>query len=289
MRVVSIFLTGAALIGAAAYLLSVAKPVRFDVPAKSGADLANGAYMMAAAGCASCHAQNQGAPGDPGGGVLIASPFGAIIAPNISSNPEYGIGAWSDDDFLNAIKRGVSPTGDHYYPAFPYTHYAGLTDNDVLDIKAYILSLPPSKFQPPKTRLPFPFNLRLGIGLWKRLNAVLTTPPSQSHVRDRGRYLVEHAAHCGACHTPRNAALVLDQRRAFEGATGFDGLTAPPLTPERLQAAGRDAFTNGVLAYGLRLDGAPLEARTMIDVVDKTRQLTIEDRNAIYEYLISIE
>lgn len=289
MRVVSVFLTGVALIGAAVYLLSVAKPVRFDIPEIGGADLANGAYMMAAAGCASCHAQNQGNPNNLGGGVLIASPFGAIVTPNISSNLEYGIGAWSDNDFLNAVKRGVSPTGNHYYPAFPYTHYAGMTDNDVLDIKAYILSLPPSESQPPETRLRFPFNLRVGIGLWKHLNALLTANPDLSHERDRGRYLVEHVAHCSACHTPRNVAFVLDQRRAFKGATGFDGFVAPPLTPERLQAAGRDAFTNGVLAYSLRLDGAPLEARTMIDVVDKTRQLTTEDRNAIYDYLISIE
>ncbi len=289
MRVVSVFLTGVALLGAAVYLLSVAKPVRFDIPERGGADLANGAYMMAAAGCASCHAQNQGAPGDLSGGVLIASPFGAIITPNISPNPEYGIGAWSGNDFLNAVKRGVSPTGDHYYPAFPYTHYAGLTDRDVLDIKAYIFSFSPSKSQPPETHLPFPFNLRLGIGFWKRLNTVLTLPPNENHGHDRGRYLVEHAAHCGACHTPRNVALSLDQRRAFEGSTGFDGFVAPPLTPERLQTAGKDAFIYGVLTYGLRLDGAPLEAPTMIDVVDKTRQLTIEDRNAIYEYLTSIE
>lgn len=277
------------LIGVAIYLLSIAQPVRFETSARGEANLANGAYMMAAAGCASCHTQNQGNPNNLGGGVLITSPFGAIVTPNISSNPKYGVGAWSDNDFLNAVKRGVSPTGDHYYPAFPYTHYAGLTDRDVLDIKAYILSLPPSKSQPPDTNLPFPFNLRVGIGLWKHLNALLLTPTHERHGGDRGRYLVEHAAHCGACHTPRNAALTLDQRRAFQGAIGFDGFAAPPLTPERLQAAGRDAFTNGVLAYGLRLDGAPLKARTMVDVVDKTHQLTIEDRNAIYDYLISIE
>lgn len=286
MRILSVLATVAAIAGVGAFYLSGAASVQFETPAGYTPDVENGAYMIAAAGCVSCHAKSFSEPPELGGGVEVASPFGPIVTPNISADPEFGVGAWSDSDFLNAVKRGVSPEGEHYYPAFPYTHYEGLTDSDVLDIKAYLLTLPSVQVQPAKTNLSFPFNIRRGLGLWKRADTLAAQQqPLQSF--GRGRYLVEHAAHCGACHTPRNAIYALDRSRPFEGAASFEGWTAPPITPERLKAAGEEAFVDGVLAYGLRLDGSALNERAMIDVIDQTRRLTRQDRKAIYDYLIS--
>jgi len=288
MRILSFLATITAVAAVSAFYLSGTAPVRYEASTGYVPDLANGAYMTAAAGCVSCHAKTFSEPPTLGGGVEITSPFGPIITPNISPDPEFGIGAWSDDAFLNTVKRGVSPQGEYYYPAFPYSHYEGLTDTDVLDIKAYLMTLPNVQIKPSKTALQFPFNIRRGLGLWKRADA-LYAQEQQLVGSERGRYLVEHAAHCGACHTPRNIIYALDRSRGFEGAVSFEGWTAPPLTPERLKAAGEDAFVDGVLAYGLRLDGSALAERAMIDVVDQTRRLTREDRKAIYDYLISIE
>ncbi len=288
MRIVSLLATVAAAVAISAYYLGGTTPVGYEAPSEYVPDLANGEYMTAATGCVSCHANTFNKPPVLGGGIEIASPFGPIITPNISPDPEFGIGAWSDDDFLNAVKRGISPKGEHYYPAFPYSHYEGLTDADVLDIKAYLMTLPGVQAEPANTNLPFPFSIRRGLGLWKRANAI-HTQQQQPTGSERGRYLVEHAAHCGACHTPRNIIYALDRSRNFEGAVSFEGWTAPPITPERLKLAGEEVFVDGVLAYGLRLDGSALSEPAMIDVVDQTRRLTREDRKAIYNYLISIE
>ncbi|MEO1251309.1 MAG: cytochrome c [Pseudomonadota bacterium] len=245
--------------------------------------------MTAAAGCVSCHAANYSDPPVLDGGVEIASPFGAIITPNITPDKKAGIGDWSKTEFLNAVKRGVSPVGEHYYPAFPYMHYRGLTDRDVLDIHAYLSSLPASDKVNNPTQLPFPFSVRRGIGVWKRIDALELRERRDAAVLERGRYLVEHAAHCGACHTPRTVLLTSDHSDAFRGSVLFDGAIAPPLTRERLLAAGEDAFVTGALVYGLRLDGSALEDRKMIEVVDQTRRLTQDDRKAIFDYLSSLE
>ena len=288
MRIISFLVTITAAAAVSAFYLSGTRPVRYEAPSGFVPDLANGEYMTAAAGCVSCHAKTVSEPPALGGGIEIASPFSPIITPNISSDPKFGIGSWSDDAFLNAVKRGVSPEGEHYYPAFPYSHYEGLTDADILDIKAYLMTLRGVQVKPAQTALPFPFNIRRGLGLWKRADALLAQQ-QQTVGPERGRYLVEHAAHCGACHTPRNMIYALDRSRAFEGAVSFEGWAAPPITPERLKAVDQEAFVDGVLVYGLRLDGSALNERAMIDVVDQTRRLTREDRKAIYDYLISVD
>lgn len=250
-------------------------------------DADRGRYLVLAAGCASCHASAEDRTAF-GGGVAIRSPFGDIYSSNISPDPVHGVGAWTDQEFLNAVKRGVSPKGQHYYPAMPYARYAGLQNRDVLDIRAYLRSLPASQKSPRKTALPFPFSIRGILAGWKLLNAPrpsLKDFPIGSSSFERGQYLVEHAAHCGECHTPRTIAFGLDKSRAFEGARGFDGALAPPLTPARLKRFGFDAF-DGTLKYGLTLDGAgSIEAPTMQEVAANISQLTDSDRRAIFDYL----
>ncbi len=285
---------GVLLIAAASALFALnARHVAFDIPEGNAPDAERGRYMFAAAGCGGCHGAPAGegaADGEAsfGGGKAIVSPFGPIYAANISPDPVAGIGAWSDQEFLNAIKRGVSPRGAHYYPAFPYARFAGLTTRDALDIRAYLATTPPVAKRAPATALPAPFNLRIGIGAWKILNAPEPDRADLSAPTDpfgRGRYLVENAAHCGECHTPRTLALGLNRAHAFEGAAGFDGTVAPPLTPEKLKAAGFDAFDQ-TLRFGLTLDGTgSIEAEPMLDVIANVRMLTETDRKAMFVYL----
>ena len=270
------------------YFESSADQAPFEIPLDYKPDIANGAYMTAAAGCVSCHEKAAGDTPVLEGGAPIASPFGDIGPPNISPHPEAGIGAWSQNDFLNAVKRGVSPDKQHYYPAFPYSHYQGLTDADVLDIHAYLMTLPPSDEVNAPTALSFPFNIRRGVGLWKKTDSFLASVSAQDTEYERGKYLVENAAHCGACHTPRNIILGADRTRAFDGAPLFDNSYAPPLSPERLRKAGEDAFVEGVLRFGLDLSGRPFQDPKMIAVAGNTRQLSAEDRKAIYDYLTSL-
>ena len=132
------------------------------------ADLGNGARMFHAGGCASCHAA-PGATGDErlvmAGGVELVSHFGTFRAPNISPGP-LGLGGWNDADFVNAMWQGVSPDGRHYYPAFPYTSYQRMRLADLLDLKAFLDTLPVSDAVAQPHGLGFPFSVRRGVGLW---------------------------------------------------------------------------------------------------------------------------
>ncbi|MCC2113149.1 MAG: c-type cytochrome, partial [Hyphomicrobiales bacterium] len=158
-----------AIVGAALWLLtepSLLPPP--EVPEKAP-DLANGEYMFFAGGCASCHA----APGTKGeakkrlsGGLALKTPFGTFNVPNISPDRQAGIGGWTTADFVAAMTRGVSPDGRHYYPAFPYTSYQRMKVADLVDLKAYLDTLPPVSSTVPGHDLAFPFNIRRGLGLW---------------------------------------------------------------------------------------------------------------------------
>ncbi len=250
-------------------------------------DLKRGEYLFYAAGCVSCHRSSDDAL-LLGGGVKLETPFGALVSPNISPSKEYGIGSWSDSDFLNAVKAGVSPNGQHYFPGFPYARYTGLSDAEVLDIKAFIFSLPAVEVIAAKHEIGFPFNIRRGIGFWKIANfdtSTYTPNPNKSDMYNRGKYLVEHAAHCQECHTPRNITLGLDSDKAFEGSLGFDGVQVPGLNTELLKALGEQAFVEGVLVHGNDLNNQPLTKPKMLEVVASTRKLSLEDRRAIYTYI----
>jgi mono/diheme cytochrome c family protein len=190
-------------------------------------DLANGEYIFWAGGCESCHA----APGSKGadqlklaGGVALSTPFGKFVAPNISPDPTNGIGGWTTIDFVNAMKYGVGPDGTHLYPAFPYTSYQKMTLEDLIDLKAYLDTLPPVAAAAPPHELGFPFNIRRGLGLWQLLyvdGKTFQPNPSATPEINRGAYLVEGPGHCAQCHSPRS----------FDGgilaSAGYSGGPAP--------------------------------------------------------------
>ena len=198
--------------------------------------VARGAYLFAAADCGACHTdeKNKGAP--LAGGAAITTPFGTFFGPNITRDPDHGIGKWSEADFRRALREGIGPHGGYLFPVFPYPSFTGMTDQDIGDLYAYIMSLPasatPSKPQQPK----FPFGLRPLLGAWRMLffrEGPLQPVPGQSAEWNRGRYLVEAVAHCEECHTPRNFLGALDHSRAFAGnPKGPDGMKVPNITPD---------------------------------------------------------
>ena len=164
------------------------------------------------------------------GGHRFATDFGTFIAPNISSDPTHGIGAWSLEEFANALVRGVSPKGEHYYPAFPYASYIRMRDQDISDLYVYMKTLPASDRPSKPHELGFPFNVRRGLGLWKAINlksdwVIAKAPDGVSNVPafERGRYLVESLAHCGECHTPRDLTGGLKLAEWMAGARAPDG------------------------------------------------------------------
>lgn len=256
-------------------------------PASAQPDLENGKYMFTIAGCGSCH----GKDGDPTkltGGYEIKTDFGTFVTPNISFDPEHGIGKWSKADFYAALKEGISPKGSHYYPTFPYASYAGMSKKDVFDIFDYIKSLPAVAVKSIEHKLNFPYNLRNSIGLWKiaaDLPDDFTPVNNKSEAFNRGKYLVEHVAHCGECHTPRTSLFqTLDQSRRFEGAEMPNGESAPGITAKKLQRKGLDAFLKS-MTEGVTLRGKPMDSKGMLKVVDNMKKLSTEDHQAIYAYL----
>lgn len=249
-------------------------------------DVGNGAYMMAAAGCAACHAGTD----DPtvlSGGVKMENAIGEFHTPNISAHPSSGIGGWTNAQFLNAVMRGVSPEGRDYMPVFPYTAYAGLDPEDVLDIKAYIETLPQSDNIPPESKIGLLWQFPGTIQGWKLWNFnVPAFVPGDDSQMARGRYLVEAAGHCAECHTPRNFGFGLDLERKMQGEMSLTGTMAPDLLPARLlEASSAQSFADTVLGGGMKLSQSPITDPVMAHLSRGWGALTLDDKNAIYAYL----
>lgn len=280
--------------GLAFWLLSA--PQRLEaatIAAAPAGDPIRGERIFWAGGCASCHA----APGAQDedrlqlpGGVKLASPFGTFVAPNISPHPD-GIGGWSFEDFANAMMRGVSPEGGHYYPAFPYTSYARMEIGDVADLHAFMQTLPAVAGRAAGHEVGFPFNVRRGLGLWKQL--YMRPDPIVASVSGaqalHGRYLAEGPAHCGECHTPRNAVGGPDWSRWLGGGANPAGRgTIPNITPGGSDLA---SWSEDEIAEYLETGFTPdfdSAGGEMADVVENLARLTAEDRAAIAAYLKAV-
>jgi mono/diheme cytochrome c family protein len=249
-----------------------------------------GRRMFFAGGCESCH-KTPGQP-DPlrlGGGLELKTSFGSFYPPNISSDPVDGIGAWRPVDLANALLSGVSPRGQHYYPAFPYTSYQRMNPGDVADLMAFLRTLPAIQGRPPAHNLPFPISARRVVGFWKLLyfdNAGLQPHPNQSPQWNLGRYLVEGPGHCGECHTPRNLLGAMEPSLYLAGAPAPDGKgNAPNLT--RALADWTDADIVEALTSGFTPEGDVLGGG-MTGVVRNLAKLPKSDREAITVYVKSL-
>ena len=174
-----------------------------------------GASLAAIGNCRGCHTSRDGPA--LGGGVPLHSPLGIIYSTNISPDPETGIGRWSEEAFVRAMRKGVARDGSHLYPAFPYERFTHTTDADLKAIYAWAMSQAPVKYRPPKNTLPFPFNIRAGIAFWKLAFLDEGPRPAGQGPNARGDYLVDSLGHCGGCHSPRNWAYAEDRSRELQG------------------------------------------------------------------------
>ncbi|KAK46525.1 gluconate 2-dehydrogenase [Caballeronia jiangsuensis] len=255
--------------------------------ARAQTNAAQGEYLVRAGGCMSCHTADPARPF--AGGRPIATPFGNVFAPNITSDRETGIGAWTDAQFVRAMREGIGRNGERLYPAFPYTAYTLLSDADLLAMRAWLATVPPVRAATPRNTLAFPFDQRWLMPLWNLFNfspGRFVSDPSKSAEWNRGAYLVEGLGHCGECHTPRNWLGGLNRGERFGGAT-VAGWRAGNLTPERV--AGIGAWRDDELLRFLSTGAAPGRAYAigpMAKVVATSTQfLTTADLRAMIAYM----
>ena len=261
------------------------------VPAamKDANQIARGEYLARAADCMVCHTSQDGKP--YAGGLAFNLPFGTLYSTNITPDKETGIGNYTDAQFLLALRRGVRDDGARLYPAMPFTSYTLLTDADALAIKAYLLSLAPVHAPTRTDTLSFPFNQRWLLGMWSWLfnrDQRFQANPAQSPEWNRGAYVSEALAHCGECHTPRNVAFALNNRKKFSGAVTA-GWRAYNITSE--PGTGIGAWHEDVFVYLSKghAMGHGTAAGPMGEAVDESfSHLAPEDVRAVVTYLRSI-
>ena len=265
-----------------------ATPIDSSPLAGRDSDPAKGETVFIASGCASCHAAPD-AEGDAklilAGGQRFPSDFGTFIAPNISPDPEAGIGAWTLGDFASAVKKGVSPDGQHYYPAFPYGAYLHMDDQDVVDLWAYWQTLPRDATPSQPHEVGFPFNIRRSVGVWKLLYLkddwavqIADTPELE-----RGQYLVEALAHCGECHTPRDALGGMNRANWLGGAPNPTGRgMIPSLRPADLTWGPTEIVYYLETGFTPDFDSA---GGHMVAVIENFAKLPASDREAVAAYL----
>ncbi|CAO3440425.1 c-type cytochrome [Azospirillum endophyticum] len=267
-------------------------------PPAGGADagdaVSRGAYIFNAAGCLGCHTDEKGGGQPLAGGRALATPFGTFYTPNITPDPVNGIGRWSDADFIRALREGVRPDGANLFPAFPYASYTRMTDRDLLDLKAYLLSRPAVAAPNKPHDLTPPFSWRFLVPAWQWLYLTpgpVPDDPGKPAAWNRGRYLVDALGHCAECHSPRSLLGGIDSDRYLAGnPDGPDGDKVPGITSAERKGIGgwSDGDLTLFLEAGLTPDG-DVAGGAMGEVVrNTTSKLTAEDRAAIAAYLKTV-
>lgn len=255
-------------------------------PASMTSKIERGEYLAKAADCVACHTAPGGKPF--AGGFRFSLPFGAIYGTNITADKVTGIGNWTDDQFVAAVRQGVSPHGN-LYPAMPYTSYTGMSRDDVLAIKAWLFSLPPVRQANRANELSFPFDQRWGMKFWNLVffdNQRFVTNTSEDEQWNRGAYLAGPLGHCAECHTPRNLGFGLNNSKHLSGEV-VQGWFAGNITPD--QDTGIGAWSETQLSQFLAVghaEGRSSASGPMAEVVQNSTQfLTPEDNAALVQYL----
>ncbi|MET4186611.1 mono/diheme cytochrome c family protein [Bradyrhizobium sp. JR7.2] len=248
-----------------------------------------GRYLSILSYCAGCHTVPGGKPFS--GGRPIETPFGNIVSPNLTPDLDTGIGAWSDDQVDVAVRKGIGRTGAHLYPAMPYNAYTRLSRDDVMAIRAYLNSLEAVRSSRNANTLPFPFNIRSAMIVW---NALYFTPgeykpdPTKSGEWNRGKFIVDGPAHCGACHTPKTL-LGGDRTDQYLQGANLQGWSAPDITNNRRTGLG--SWTAEDVALYLKTGHNRTTAATgpMAEAIElSTSKMRDEDTRAIATYLKSL-
>jgi mono/diheme cytochrome c family protein len=280
------------------WLISLPRPLDATaLPVNRTPDLANGERFYNAAGCHSCHKPGPELAGVdaalPAGGAPLKTPIGTLYAPNLTPDTETGLGNWTDLEFVNAVQRGIGKGGRHLIPAFPYTSYAKMKVEDVLDIKAYLATLPAVSAPAKASEIPLPFLLRRGLGAWKWIGFD-TTPwmpdTSKGESWNRGSYLVNGAGHCQECHTPRTIFMAIDRSRPFAGGPHPEG---EGRVPSLLDLIGRGRYKDAkdiadALRYGETMGYDKISSGGMGQVQRNMAKLPEADLAAIGEYVASL-
>lgn len=269
------------------FLLSISSYANESAASKES--VSRGKYLSDIAGCKSCHTIGSG--DIFGGGKVTESPFGDFYSPNISSDKTHGIGKWSLEDFNNALTQGVSPEGQHYYPAFPYPSYQSLMAYDVEALYNYLLATPPSQTPSKPHDIAFPYSIRNILAAWKWLYMDEGKMPQKNadEKQNNGRYLIYAVAHCDQCHSPRTLLGGVDIDERLNGGlyNGSDS-NAPSLLPSR---GGLKGWSIDDLETYLLLGEDPngdYVGGAMVDVIDHvTNYLTNEDLRKLSEFILS--
>jgi mono/diheme cytochrome c family protein len=277
---------------ALAGLLSAALPSS-QAATLDAALVQRGRYLAIAGDCISCHTRADGAPF--AGGLAFHTPFGTVYSPNITPDPQTGIGRWSEAEFARALRQGIGRSGEHLYPVFPYPYFTKISDADVSALYAFLRVMPAANYVAPANDMTFPFGQRRLLGIWKSLffrEGRFIADKTKSADWNRGAYLVEGLGHCSACHTPRN---YLGGEKASLFMTGGVYQESLDDRPIDWSAVNLTSGANGLQAWPLKdltnylkLGYSPHASvhGPMISVVmNSTRNLTREDDEAIATYL----
>jgi mono/diheme cytochrome c family protein len=273
-------------------LLIAAAATVLQVHAADADPVVRGKYLFDAADCGGCHASDKNR-GQPSGGLGLDTPFGTFRAPNITPDRTYGIGAWSVTEFQRALRAGIGRHGEFLYPVFPYTSFTRMTDADMRDLYAYLMSLPAVAAPNKPHQVRVPFGWRTLLLPWRELffaPGPIRAEPGRGDAWNRGNYLVHAVVHCEECHTPRNVLGALRNGRSFSGSVGGpDGQNAPNITSDVATGIGDWSVEDiqRLLKTGMTPD-SDLVGSGMKAVVRGTAALTDADRRAIAVYLKTV-
>jgi len=282
------------LIAALSVVVPASDPPLRAESAPDAAAIKRGAYIFAVAGCAACHTDKKSKGALLAGGPPLETPFGTFYAPNITPDPTNGIRRWTDADFIGALREGLRPDGAHLFPVFPYPAFTLMTDRDMLDLKAYVFSLPPIAEPSHPQDVSFPFSWRWLQTFWRWLNFTrgpYAPDPAQSAAWNRGAYLVRGLAHCGECHTPRDFLGGLENDLTLSGnPTGPDRMKVPNITPDKATGIGSWSHNQIVtfLDTGLLPNGDVVGSAMGEVIANSTSKMTSTDRQAVATYLESL-
>lgn len=274
-------------------VLAVALFAATPADADSG-DPERGRYLFDAAGCLGCHTDKKNKGAALAGGRAMETPFGTFYTPNITPDEQTGIGKWSDADFTRALRHGISPGGDNYYPVFPYGSYTRMTDTDMLDLKAYLFSKSPVSQTNRPHELKLLFRFRLLVGVWKALYftpGAMAVNTAKGEAWNRGAYLVEALGHCAECHTPRGPlGGPLSNMHMAGTKNGPHGEIVPNITPDRQTGIGKWPAVDleMALSIGMLPDGDFVGGSMGEVVTNTTGRWTKPDRKAVIGYLRSL-
>ena len=276
-------------------VLALALAAALSLPAWAADEAAvgRGAVLAAAGGCLACHTDEKGGGAPLAGGRALATPFGTFYSPNLTPDPQDGLGGWSEAQFRRALRAGLGRHGEYLFPVFPYPAFTGMTDRDIADLWAYLESRPAVARANTPHKITFPFGWRFLQTFWRALffrEGPLEPVAGQSAQWNRGRYLAEAVVHCQECHTPRNLLGGLRRGAAFSGnPQGPDGQKAPNITADQETGIGKWSVAEiaELLASGQTPD-FDYVGSGMGEVVKGTAQLSAADRLAIATYIKSI-